>query len=162
MTRGRRILGGLRRLSGRCGWAARALQKASRAVVCGKSLTPQGLRVSLASRSSLALLQTINEDGCAQETEKSGKRDFPAAVRPLAIDVSGAGVDQNLIRPLAIAVGQHPDRQQDVFERDRAILCADAVDLLLVAADSLPHVLLEGRVDFAPRQSESVLQLDVV
>src|ERR1700733_4188947 len=162
MTRRPRILGGLRRLSGRCGPPARAAKKAPRADDCGKSLAPQTLSVSFASPLSLAMLREVNEEGRSQETEKSGKRDFPAAVRPLAVDLARASVDQNLIGPVAIAVGQHPDRQQDVLERDLPILRTDAVHLLFVAADSLPHVLLEGRVDFAPRQAEAVPQLDVV
>src|SRR5579872_4154289 len=113
--------------------AGRLVLEASRADLRSNPCRLFEVRDFAVSQHSLSLLHEINEESRAEHTEKSGKGDFPAAVRSLAVDLTRAGVDQDLISLLAIAVGQHPHRQQDVLEGDRSILGADVVDLLFVA-----------------------------
>src|ERR1700722_15571543 len=108
------------------------------------------------------MLRAINDDRRCQEAKQSGESDFPSTVRPLAVDFAGARVDQHLIGPIPIAIGEHPDRQQNVLERDRAVLGPNAVDLLLVTPDALSHILLDRRIDLSSRDRQAVFQLDVV
>ncbi len=50
------------------------------------------------------------------------KCNLPRAVRPRADDFAGAGVDQDAVGLIAVAVDGQPDGQQDVFERDADML----------------------------------------
>src|SRR5580704_6260303 len=90
------------------------------------------------------------------------RRDLPRTIGPLAVDLPGARIDQDLEGSLSVTINHQPNRKQQMFERDGSVRSLDVLDNLFVAADFRAGLALDRRVDVLARLIKTVLQLDVV
>ncbi len=78
------------------------------------------------------------DEGC-----EDGEGDFYGTVGTVARDVAGAGVDEDSVGGVVVAVDGEPEGEEDVLVRYAYVLGVEGRDLLVVAADVL---VAEGRI----------------
>ncbi len=110
----------------------------------------------------IASLGQGGDDGGGGQGCEDSEGDLNPAPGPFALDFAGAGVDEEAVDFLAVAVGADPDGQEDVFVGNPAVLSVHGEDSLLVAAD----VAFDEDADMAFHNStgaaKAVGQVDLV
>ena len=83
-----------------------------------------------------------------RQSDQRGKRNFPSRIGAFALDLTCARINDEAIGFTAIFISGHPDRQQDVFERDIAQGCVDGMNALSVAADIKTNIPRNNAIHF--------------
>ena len=116
------------------------------------------------SLSPLLLIQTddVGNDRGQKNPSDDCSRNLPGAVGPLALDFTGARINQYPIDPVMETIRAQPHRKQEVLESDLRVLRIYRLDVLLVGFDVAGDTRPDGlRHDFS-RLLESLRQCDLI
>src|SRR4051812_14088345 len=78
-----------------------------------------------------------NDDSQKDQTPDNGKCNLYPAIRPIALYLARAGIDEDAERLVAIAIHSQPHRQQNMLIRHAHVLRLHAAELLMIAANIL-------------------------
>ena len=75
------------------------------------------------------------------EAGEHGKGDLDPAPRPLALNLAGAGIDEELEILILKPVRTDPNRKQDIFESNVRVIGGLVVNALFVSADIVSDMI---------------------
>jgi hypothetical protein len=121
-------------------------------------------RIRKASAARQAL-EERNGSEQQEDQEQDGddqQGDLCCTIRPAAEDFAGAGVDQDTVRLITVAIIPQPNRQEKVLECYPHVLGADSFQALVIAADVPLAQLANVLVHDGSRRGKALFEADGV